>query len=438
MNELLKPGQSIRTDKGDTCQVEKFLGGGGQGEVYRVNWQGKPYALKWYFEHTATSGQLNNLRILVDKGVPNPRFLWPLEIVTQAGLPGYGYLMSLRESNYTGIIDLMKSRVEPSFRALATAGFQLADCYLQLHSRGFCYCDISFGNVFWNPTTGDVLICDNDNVIVNGQKPEIGGTMGFMAPEVTTGAATPSIDTDKHSLAVLLFYMFMVHNPLEGMRESAIRSFDMPGKVKVYGHEPIFIFDPNDHSNRPDPRYHKPVLNLWPIYPQFLRNLFTKAFTIGLKDARHGRVTETEWKATMVKLQDSILYCGQCQCENFYDAEAIQAANGTAPKCWGCKQSVILPFRIRIGKSVTMLNYDTKLFPHHVNDNLRFDFTAPVAEVTRHPQDHSKWGLRNLSPEKWVLTASDGTVRDVESGRAAPLMNGSRINFGGTEGEIRF
>src|SRR5262249_26012183 len=155
-----------------------------------------------------TPGQFKNLQTLVEKGSPSPQFLWPIELASQAGVPGYGYLMPLRAPHYAGILDLMKRRVEPPFRVLATAGMHLADCYLQLHARGFCYCDISFGNLFWDATNGEVLICDNDNVIVNGQVPEVGGTIGFMAPEVTTGAASPSIDSDKHSLAVLLFYMF--------------------------------------------------------------------------------------------------------------------------------------------------------------------------------------------------------------------------------------
>ena len=208
MIETLKKGQTLTTEAGGGVVVEHLLGSGGQGEVYQVQWQGKPFALKWYYQHTATDGQLRNLRELVRRGSPDPRFLWPLDIVPPGtGAVGYGYVMRLRGSNYRGIIDLMARRSEPTFRALATAGLQLADCYLKLHARGFCYCDISFGNVFWNDTTGDVLICDNDNVIENGQRPEVAGTIGFMAPEVTVvpRTADPSIHTDKHSLAVLLF-----------------------------------------------------------------------------------------------------------------------------------------------------------------------------------------------------------------------------------------
>ena len=47
------------------------------------------------------------------------------------------------------------------------------------------------------------------------------------------------------------------------------------------------------------------------------------------------------------------------------------------------------------------------------------------------------WGLKNLSPVKWVMTAPDGTIRDVEPGRSVTLAAGVKVNFGPVEGEIR-
>ena len=53
-----------------------------------------------------------------------------------------------------------------------------------LHLNGYCYRDISSGNMV-DPDTGDVLICDNDNVGINRQSDsQVDGTYEFMAPEV--------------------------------------------------------------------------------------------------------------------------------------------------------------------------------------------------------------------------------------------------------------
>ena len=62
----------------------------------------------------------------------------------------------------------------------------------------------------------------------------------------------------------------------------------------------------------------------------------------------------------------------------------------------------------------------------------------PWAAVQRHPQQPDVWGLKNLSSVKWVSTAPDGTIRDVEPGRSVSLATGVKVNFGSVEGEIRF
>lgn len=437
MAEIFKPGDVVLTQTAQTpCKVERFLGGGGQGEVYKADLGGQKVALKWYFPRQATPEQRAALEMLVKMGPPNDKFLWPLDLTVAEGVPGFGYYMPLREPRFKGIVDLMKRRIEPTFRALAKAGFILADSYLQLHAKGLCYRDISFGNVFFDPDTGDTLICDNDNVAVDrGQQVGVLGTPRFMAPEVVRGEALPSTQTDLFSLAVLLFYMLMVHHPLEGKRETAIKCLDLPAMNRLYGTDPLFIFDPHDDSNRPVPGYHDNALAFWPIYPQFLRDLFTRAFTVGLHDP-HARVRESEWRSAMVQLRDAIFYCARCGAENFYDGEMLRTAGKLSP-CWACASELLLPPRIRIGKQLIMLNHDTRLYPHHVDDTRLYDFGTPIAEIVQNPKDPRIWGLKNLSTEKWVITRPDASTQDVEPGRSVTLQGGIRINFGAKEGEIR-
>ncbi|MBU0494688.1 MAG: serine/threonine protein kinase [Chloroflexi bacterium] len=438
MNQILKPGQTVQTEAGVPCKVDKFLGGGGQGEVYRAKLGDKDVvALKWYFPAQATPRQRTALETLIKKGAPTTKFLWPLTLTRSPDVPGFGYIMPLREPRFKGIVDLMKRRIEPSFRALTTAGLTLADSYLALHSQGLCYRDISFGNVFFDPDTGEALICDNDNVAVDKEgESGVLGTPRFMAPEIVRGEAKPGTESDLFSLAVLLFYMLMVHHPLEGKRELAIKCLDLPAMNKLYGTEPLFIFDPNDDSNRPVPGVHDNAIAFWPLYPQFLRDLFTEAFTAGLQDP-HERIRESEWRGAMVRLRDSIVYCAQCGMENFYDPDALKAGGGQPGPCWSCGAPIQLPPRIRIGDQIIMLNHDTQLFPHHVDDQRMYDFSQPVVEVIRHPKDPSVWGLKNLSNEKWVIIGADGAQKDVEPGRSATLAVGVKINFGRKEGEIR-
>jgi DNA-binding helix-hairpin-helix protein with protein kinase domain len=127
----------------------------------------------------------------------------------------------------------------------------------------------------------------------------------------------------------------MMHHPLEGKKELAIKCLDLPAMKKLYGTEPVFIFDPADDSNAPDPQHQRNPLAFWSIYPKFLRTLFTRAFTEGISDPQHGRVRESNWRAAMVRLRDSIIYCAHCNAENFHDAgepeeERVRAGVGPA------------------------------------------------------------------------------------------------------------
>jgi len=438
MEQILREGQTIRTEpSGMLCMAEQLLGAGGQGEVYKARLGGESVALKWFFPQMATAEQRVAIEMLVRRGAPSENFLWPLELASDPQVQGFGYIMRLRPSRFKNIVDLMKRRIEPSFRALATAGFNLSHDYLMLHSQGLCYRDISFGNAFFDPDNGDVLICDNDNVAVDGAATlGVLGTPRFMAPEVVRGEARPSTQTDLFSLSVLIFYMLMVHHPLEGKRETEIKCLDLPAMTRLYGTEPLFIFDPADDSNAPVPGLHDNALAFWRIYPQFLHDLFTKAFTNGLHDP-HARVRESEWRAVMVRLRDSIFYCAHCSLENFNDADRLKATGGDPGTCWACAAQLRLPPRIRIGKSVAMLNHDTQLFPHHVDSGQLYDFSQPVAAVAEHPLNKGVWGLKNLSSEKWVSTTKAGSLSDVEPGRSVTLGVGTKIQFGKIEGEIR-
>ncbi|HEX9963314.1 MAG TPA: hypothetical protein VGB00_20450 [Pyrinomonadaceae bacterium] len=439
MDQMLKTGQTVQCEpSGMTCTIGELLGAGGQGEVYKAELGGEAVAVKWFFPHMATPEQRASMELLVRKGPPSEHFLYPLEITTAAGVAGFGYVMPLRPKRFKNIVDLMTRRIEPTFRALATAGLNLSHNYLLLHSQGLCYRDISFGNAFFDPDNGDVLIADNDNVSVDGAGVlGVLGTPRFMAPEIVRGEAFPSTQTDLFSLSVLIFYMLMVAHPLEGKKEAAIKALDLPAMTKLYGKEPIFIFDPDDDSNRPVPGIHDNALAFWRIYPQFLRDMFIRAFTVGIRDPKNGRVRESEWRGTMVELRDSIFYCPHCSLENFYDSRALKAAAGNPGLCWACAAQLRLPPRIRLGKSVVMLNHNAELFPHHVDDGRLYDFSAPVAAVAVHPTNPNVWGLKNLSPDKWFITAADGSVKEVETGRSVTLSVGTKIQFGKIEGEIR-
>ena len=84
---MAKPpiGAKLKTKNHHTVIVEQELGSGGQGTVYRVSYDGKPKALKWYHtKNFKTPEKLEdfyqNVSTNVENGPPSPVFLWTEDV----------------------------------------------------------------------------------------------------------------------------------------------------------------------------------------------------------------------------------------------------------------------------------------------------------------------------------------------------------------------
>ncbi len=446
--QTLKPGTLLHClESRQPCLIQELLGEGGQGEVYRVIVGGEERALKWYSPLVLRidRGLARRLQVVIDMGAPSAHFLWPQELVGDAGGQRLGYVMRLRRPGTVKVHALLTQEVRPSFRAVAYAAWQLTDALFSLHAKGLAYQDLNAGNVFLDPLRGSVEVCDNDNVDIDGAPSVMGGVMEFQAPEVVLRQAGPSRATDLHSLAVMLFRMLHVGHPLLGQRELEFPNLAEPRVMRrLYGSEARFVFDPADQSNRPLPDRHGPVLGHWAIYPQFLRDLFTRAFTAGLHDPA-ARVQESEWRRAMRALHDSVLSCRACQAQNFHDP-ARRAASRTQFACWHCGRAMpAAPLRLGLRRRgaaaneapehVIVLEDGARLFADQLGLP-QFQPQAVVAEVRGEARGGLLPVLRNLCGQAWTVHEGDAE-RAVEAGGAVALQPGQRFVFGEVQGSVR-
>lgn len=428
---MLTTGTLIDLPKhGSSWRVGALLGEGGQGAVFALepaNGAGPSLALKWYRPEAAHPEQQAALVRLAQLPAPSEAFLWPIEVLEDAN-GGFGYVMPLRPAGYLPVAELLSGRVDASFSTVTRLCMGLADCFLQLHAQGLCYRDISLGNVFFDPLTGAPLVCDNDNVGLDGRdRARVLGTSRFMAPEVVVGDALPSTSTDLYSLAVLIFYLLMFHHPLQGRRELDHACFDRNVERQLFGSDPLFVFDPDDASNAPDPVVHGAVLQYWPLYPRFIQRDFTRAFTTGLRDPA-GRVREGVWRSHLSRLLDGILVCASCGRENLTEDGVPMAP------CWSCGNELPPPVLLRLGPRVVVLNAGTRVTGHHLRRD--YDYGDIVAEVVVHPARPGLWGLRNHTRSAWRVTGPDGTEQEVAPGRSLGLVPGASLDLGGVLARI--
>jgi serine/threonine protein kinase len=421
------------------CWVGECLGSGGQGEVHRVSLSGsaEELALKWYFPEWATRQQWADLDWLTQQEPPNACFLWPIDLATAPGHAEFGYVMPLRPPRFHSCTEVVAGRLDISFSALLRACLRLSDGFLSLHARGLCYRDISFGNVFVDPVLGDVLIADNDNVAIDGEgSVGVRGTERFMAPEIVRGEALPSVATDLYSLSVLLFYLLMVSHPLEGGRILGGDLFSREDALQLYGRHPLFVFDPEDDSNAPDPVRHRNATLYWSLYPQMLRDLFVRAFTTGLRDPLGGRVREGEWRECMARLTDLLVTC-RCGAHVFVEPDGRPVT-----RCWKCgsptptdSPAPRLVLDPALDRHVVPLAVGHRLFAHHTRVR-RFDYRTVEAEVVRHPEAPHVSGLRNLSAARWIVRPASGAPTSIPPGRTIAITPGTTIDFGRVVGVV--
>lgn len=416
--------------------ITGFLGAGGQGSVYEVNVGGSRFALKWYHDSyiDIDLGLRTRLQKAVERGAPNASFLWPLDLVEMRGEKSFGYIMPVRRGEYRGLRDLIArppDRVELTMVQRYTLCARLAEAFLQLHAAGLCYQDVNFGNIFFHPQSVDALICDNDNVNVDGADASIYGTRKFMAPEVVRRETLPNTKTDLFSMSVLFFYAVMGWHPLDGKREAEYSILNSEAELSLYGEAPLFLFDPENTANGPVEGLHDPLVARWQSLPKALRRLFTRAFTSGLNDP-DTRVLERQWRSAFSAAVPSVFPCQDCGFEHSIDAGAEVKAPQT---CQNCQQDLSAPLCLSATRGVLALSPGQAL-PQHLLTNSKPSFKALVGLVEEHPSKPGVIGLRNVSDDDWVVHLPDREPGILSPGTVIIVQDGARFKFGDIEGRV--
>jgi serine/threonine protein kinase len=421
--------------------LTRKLGEGGQGTVYEVTVNGKPYALKWYHVGKLKKPKefRKNLQDNISTGAPSDKFLWPVYL-TEERAGSFGYIMGLRPQEYTDFPAILNAKDKngnrvtfKSTEVMILAALNLVNAFRELHRKGLSYQDLNDGNFFINLQSGDVLICDNDNVTPDGEMNSggVGGKPGYMAPEIVTGKAHPSERTDCHSLAVVLFKLFFRSSPLEGAEFNKLPCMTEKRELELFGTKPVFVFDPDDTSNRPVAGVHNNAIKLWPLFPEFFHEAFIHSFAKGMKEPQI-RLPDNEWQKNLVRLRDELLViCPSC-------GRAIMLINTNKSadlKCGGCGSSYSYPKTLNIKKYAVPLFPGKKIYACHTVDS-NDDYIAITGEVVMNKNNPSLWGIKNLSTDTWVMTPPEGDAKDVPPGGGIPIGAGVSVDFKGVKGKM--
>jgi serine/threonine protein kinase len=420
----LPKGYKIQTKSFKKVVVDQMLGEGGQGAVYRVDYDGQAKALKWYSgkKFKSPAKFYANLENNIKKGKPTNAFLWPEDLTEHDG-EAFGYIMDLRPGEYKDFSKFLIGKEGfASITAMTNAALHITAGFRELHLKGYSYQDLNDGNFFINPKDGNVLICDNDNVSEYGKNSGIAGKARYMAPEIVAKNAKPDMKTDRFSLSVVLFMLWTNNHPLEGKAACPV-CMDAKHEKEIFGKNPVFIFDPDDNSNRPVQGLHKGAITRWPFLPAYLQEEFTKAFSKDVLTNPANRIIEQEWLRIFTRMRSEIF---KCPCGEVYFADPEKPN-----PCPECKKKNAFPMYIKTYRYNLPVHQRTKLYACHTEKDSD-DFETLTGEVSAKGNDYE---LKNKSGKNWTVTEGDSSS-SIAPNASFILKKGMEISFGLAKAEI--
>lgn len=335
---------------------------------------------------------------------------------------------------------------------------KIARAVRRLHAAGLAHSDLSYKNILVDPKGGNAAIIDCDGLVVPGKyPPDVVGTPDFIAPEVLetkslkigdSNKKLPSIQTDRHALAVLIYMYLLYRHPLRGGK---VHDLD-PAKDEelTMGAKALFIEHPTDTSNRPKVAQLQPselpqgdiTKRPYTMCGPYLKRLFDRAFIDGLHDPSK-RPSAAEWEDALIKTTDLMQPCQNPSCK----AHWFVFDNSKKPKCPFCgteyhgqlpvlnlyyspKAGVFKPENYRLmvydNQTLYMWHVNTKIAP---NERIRIEDKKPVGDFHFY---NGRWILINRRlPDMWDKTDD----RKIEIGQYVELTNDRRILLGKNDGD---
>ena len=438
--------------------VPFLIGKGGQGSVYKAKnvATGELCALKLYPKKTPPEFN-KNLKCLADNGSPHEAFVWVQELLPARQNGAIGFKMDLYDNTVFHSFKSVAIKAKHTFssrRAQLNALIELASAFEALHAKGYCFQDINEGAIVFDVKNGRVRICDCENVAPEGARIPMGynesgeyiymqGYPRYMAPEVEIRAMLPDKYTDRYSLAVMMFMVLTCCHPLEGKKRFTYNSegyVDANVKRDIYGKNPIYIFDLNNSTNRPHPEVDNDAIRLWPEIPQFIKDLFQKAFTMGMpskgiydeskKQERCNRPTEKQWREAFIKWMDLLVTCEKCGHSFAADLNPTTMQLSTVCPSAKCRHNNNLQVpRMKVYKRVahrrTVLLVPGREIPlSTISDSNSFE----SAMIVGRGKAAGVFAVKNLTNNVWTCVLGTNSVT-LAKNEFVQIKNGMKIIF---------
>lgn len=226
------------------------LGKGGAGDVYEVEnlKTRKRFAMKHLYYKFCTDPKkyYGKIRLLSAHARPHACFVWPVAVSEyDVKTNSFCYIMPLVPTGYLPLARAINVRKLLTMEQRIALCRQVAEAFTALQKKKWVYGDCSAKNILFKPKRSgapEVLIIDCDSISTESAPFGLEGTGCYRAPEIFLGKH-PTLNSDAHALAAVLFHLLIGCNPLDGT-ETRKEHFSEESVVRHFGQNPVYIFDP--------------------------------------------------------------------------------------------------------------------------------------------------------------------------------------------------
>lgn len=308
-----KNGRPVKTE----YKVVRFLAGGGQADTYIVQkasflGSNQKYCMKHVYGTFASnkSKYYRKLAAMAKFEPPAPNMTWPLAISSQTESGSFCFIMPFLEgySESSRLISYVKrwnskathdeaqlndpyylpklNEKDPNDPAGMTVKqraeviVQAANIIDAIHKAGYVFSDVSGKNFLYKTNRDghvEVALIDTDGLLpsasASGHTYTLGmsGTAQYRAPEILLGKS-PSVESDRHSLAVWAFRILCGSNPLDGKYTHSVE-WSEDNVKQNFGVNPQFSISSRVNCASPA------VFAHWQLLPEIVKKYFLLAFS---------------------------------------------------------------------------------------------------------------------------------------------------------------
>lgn len=326
-----------------------------------------------------------------------------------------------------------------SFRTALDAAIRLTDLFCRLHERDGHVRAFRAGDVSIHPESGQLMVLRGDlgaDLPAGGRAPTEEGTpaeerapaerglaaegetlksweIQYMPPELVSGRREADIFSDRFLLGVLLFRILAGGtHPLAG-RRSVRPVMTQEMKRKLYGTEPLFMFDPDNDGNGPDPKLHRETKSVWGILPEWIREAFLQTFGEGGLHNPEDRPGAADWMEGLIRFQNEMVPC---------DCGSILFDQGeNSLVCSRCGQEIPINYRIRLEERQIPAVRGNRLYRKRAGGGWN---PQPAARLVGSHSEPRRMGIQNISGDSWEAVTTKGKVREVQPDDVIPLKDG--------------